>query len=424
MKGSENISDILSRTPISETDNETCDITEKYVNYVMETSLLIAITLEEMQQKCETDETLIKVRKCIQTNRWSKSDDLKPYRQIKNELSVKDSIILKGNKIIIPKSLQPRVLDLANESHQGIVRTKQLLRAKVWWSSIDEDVLNKIKTCHACQVTSVPSRAPPVVMTRLPDGPWQRLAMDISGPIENKYYLLVAIDYYSRLLLVEIITSTTSQTIINHLRKWFNLMGLPSEILSDNAQNMVSAEMEDFLRQHGITHSYSMPFFPRQNGEVERFNRSLKKCVKTAVAENKNWRTELQTFLLHYQATKHATTNVSPAELLFNRPIKTKIPEMQRHTVPAKLRARDRRQKEKIKFHANKTKPKSYRTFSVGQPVIILKQEKGEVLQTFKNKVYRVISQNYTSLKLQDNSGIIRYRNVCHVKPYFAKNVI
>ena len=146
--------------------------------------------------------------------------------------------------------------------------------------------------------------------------------------------------------------------------------------------------------------------------------------MKTAVAENKNWRTEPQTFLLHYRATKHATINVSPAELLFNGSIKTKIPEMQQHVVHAKLRARDRRQKEKIKFNANKTKPKSYRTFSVGQPVIILKQEKGKVLQTFENKVYRVISQNYTSLKLQDSNGIIRYRNVCHVKPYFEKNVI
>ena len=87
---------------------------------------------------------------------------------------------------------------------------------------------------------------------------------------------------------------------------------------------------------------------------------------ENAVAENKNWRTELQTFLLHYRATKHATTNVSPAELLFNRSIKTKIPETQQHMVPAKLRACDRRQKEKIKFHANKTKPKSYMTFSVG----------------------------------------------------------
>ena len=56
-------------------------------------------------------------------------------------------------------------------------------------------------------------------------------------------------------------------------------------------------------------------FSPRQNGEK-------------AVAENKNWRNELQTFLLHYRATNHTTTNVSPAESLLNRPIKTKLPDL------------------------------------------------------------------------------------------------
>ena len=336
LKGSDNISDILS-----------CDLTEKYVNYVMETSLPIALALDELQQACKTDETLIKVRKCIQTNKWGKSDVLKPYQQTRNELSIKDSVILKANKIIIPTSLQKRVLNLAHESHQEIVKTKHQLKQKVWWPSIDIDVMNTIKTCHACQVTSVPPREPPVVMTKLPDGPWQRLAMDISGPIENKYYLLAVIDYYSRFPLVEVITSTISQTIISHLRKWFSILGYPVEIRSDNAQNMVSAEMEYFFKENGIKHSYSLPFFPRQNGEIERFNRSLKTCVQTAVAENKNWRKELQNFLLHYRATTHSTTNVSPAELLLNRHIKTKLPEMQQYKVPMKLKARDKRQKEK-----------------------------------------------------------------------------
>ena len=173
--------------------------------------------------------------------------------------------------------------------------------------------MNKIKTCHACQVTSVPPRQPPVVMTKLPNGPWQRLAMDISGPFENKYYLLVVTDYYSRFPLVEIITSTISQTIISHLRKWFHLLGFPYEIRSDNAQNMVSEEMESFFRQNGFKHSHSMPFFPRQNGEVERFNRSLKKCVRTAVAENKNWRIEheLQTFLLYTTERQYTQQQLS-----------------------------------------------------------------------------------------------------------------
>ena len=56
----------------------------------------------------------------------------------------------------------------------------------------------------------------------------------------------------------------------------------------------------------------------------------------------------------------------------------------------------------------------------MGQPVLILKQEKGKILQNFENKVYKVISQNHTSFKFQSESGDIRYRSVCHVRPYYA----
>lgn len=124
---------------------------------------------------------------------------------------------------------------------------------------------------------------------------------------------------------MKVITFTTSQTLISLLRKWFSIQGYPVEISSDNAQNMASAEMKSFFKENGIKHSYSLPFFPRQNGEIERFNRSLKKCVQTAVAENKNWRKEIQTFLLHYSATTHSTTNVSPAELFSQQTHQNKI---------------------------------------------------------------------------------------------------
>ena len=263
LNGSENISDILSRTPVNCADSATCDLTEHYVNSIVHRNLPIALTLNELQKECEADKTINKVIKSIQTNRWGKAEQLRPYRQIKNELTVKDCMILKRNKLIIPVALQKCVLNIAHESHQGIVKTKQLLREKVWWPNIDKDVFDLIKTCHACQVTSIPPREPPVVMTYLPDGPWKQLGMDISGPFENKYYLLGVIDYYSRFPLVEVLTSTTSQSIINHLRKWFLIFGFPEEIRSDNAPNMVSEEMEFFFKQNGIKHSYWLPFFPR-----------------------------------------------------------------------------------------------------------------------------------------------------------------
>ena len=36
----------------------------------------------------------------------------------------------------------------------GIVKTKGLLREKVWWAGIDQDLEHLIKSCHSCQVTS------------------------------------------------------------------------------------------------------------------------------------------------------------------------------------------------------------------------------------------------------------------------------
>ena len=96
-----------------------------------------------------------------------------------------------------------------------------------------------IKACHVCQMTSIPPREPPVVMTKLPNGPWRELAMDITGPFEDSYYLLVVPDYYSCFPLVEILKSVTSQSIINQLRKWFAIFGLPSVIKTGNASNFV-----------------------------------------------------------------------------------------------------------------------------------------------------------------------------------------
>jgi len=59
--------------------------------------------------------------------------------------SFKSGVILKDNRIVIPKSLQQRILDLAHETHQGIVKTKLMLREKVWWPGIDLEIEELIK---------------------------------------------------------------------------------------------------------------------------------------------------------------------------------------------------------------------------------------------------------------------------------------
>lgn len=56
--------------------------------------------------------------------------------------------------------------------------------------------------------------------------------------------------------------------------------------------------------------------------------KSLVKAVKSTHHENKAWKREMFKFLLNYRATPHATTGKSPAELLYNRKIQTKLPQV------------------------------------------------------------------------------------------------
>ena len=68
--------------------------------------------------------------------------------------------------------------------------------------------------------------------------------------------------------------------------------------------------------------------WPRANGEVERQNRSLLKAMRLADAEKRDWRLELNKYLLTYRSTPQVTTAKSPAELLFGWKLSIKLPEV------------------------------------------------------------------------------------------------
>lgn len=79
----------------------------------------------------------------------------------------------------------------------------------------------------------------------------------------------------------------------------------------------------------GIKHNRTIPLGPRANGGVERQKKSLLKAMPASHAEGKPWQRESQKYLLAYRSTAHTTTSVSPAELLYGRRIRTKMPEFE-----------------------------------------------------------------------------------------------
>ncbi|XP_033106609.1 pirin-like [Anneissia japonica] len=142
------------------------------------------------------------------------------FRKIATELTVSNNgLILKGTKVIIPNELRTRVINLAHEGHQGQVKTKTLLREKVWFPNIDSMVASLCDSCIPCLSTYDAKPPEPLKMTQLPDSKWSHLAADFYGPLPSGEHLLVVIDEYSRFPEVEIIRSLAAKTVIPALTK-------------------------------------------------------------------------------------------------------------------------------------------------------------------------------------------------------------
>ena len=87
--------------------------------------------------------------------------------------------------------------------HFGCEKTLEVIRRRLDWPGIAADVKNLCVSCPVCQ------KARPAIVTRAPlhslpvlKNPFQRLAMDILGPLKKtrtwKKYILVAMDYTTK----------------------------------------------------------------------------------------------------------------------------------------------------------------------------------------------------------------------------------
>lgn len=286
----------------------------------------LPVSAELITRETKKDNTLQTVLKYMLSS-WPSAEKiqdetLRMFYNRRESLSQNQFCLFSQNRVVIPFSLQKKILKQLHTGHPGIVRMKALARCYVYWPNIDKDIAQTVKECSTCAAVAPAPVKAPLSSWPVPDRPWSRIHVDYAGPFLGHMYFVI-VDAYCKWPEIFRMSSTTSASTIAKLREVFSRFGLPDVIVSDNGTQFSSAEFATFCAQHGVKHIRTPPFSPQCNGQAEKvvdiFKRGMKKLLSEEQASD-----ALQTFLRTYRIIPNAQlpNNCSPAELMFGRKIK------------------------------------------------------------------------------------------------------
>jgi hypothetical protein len=252
------------------------------------------------------------------------ADSLSRYPEVNlNELGdLPPTVMLeKDRKLKIIREMH----DCPIGGHQGISRTLERIKLYTKWKGIEKDVKEYIKGCKVCQQVKMgKSEAQPLQITDTQDNPWDKIALDIVGPLnvttKGNRYILTCQDNLSKYLITMPVQGQTAEEIADKLMKNVILIfGIPSIILTDQGSNFCSDLFKRLCKLLKIEKIQTTAYHPESNGALERAHATLVTYLRSYVREKHEWDELLPFANFAYNTTPHSITNYTPYEILFGR---------------------------------------------------------------------------------------------------------
>lgn len=418
--GITNLADALSRLSISKAQyfDQPAD---QYVNQLLEHAIPKAVIFMKVIEATKQDEVLQELMDALLADTWT--DRLKDFKHFKAELHHVNGALMRGDRLVIPESLQHQVLQCAHDGHPGMSLMKRRLRQKVWWPKMDNMVEKFVKRCGACTLVSAVGPPEPMLRTKMPEKPWTDVAIDFLGPLPSGHYLLVLVDYFSRFTEVIVMKQITAELTVNALFETFSRFGIPETMRSDNGPQFISEPFKVFCEEYGITHQKTTPYWPQANGEVERMNSTILKRLRISQEEKcKHWKWDLRSFLLMYNSTPHSITGIAPSALMFGRVLRDKLSSLQfpAGIVSEDVRDRDWEKKLEAAEESNTQRHAKKSDLKEGDTVVAKRIVKDNKLSTnYGSELFDILSREGAEAKIRSKeSGKVYHRNVGHLKRF------
>ena len=182
--------------------------------------------------------------------------------------------------------------------------------------------MNWCKSCELCAARKSPPRKQRAkLQTELSSHPFQRVAMDILGPllqsVRGSKYILVMGDYFTKWMEAFDIPNMEAVTVAEaFVFQFVSQFGVPDFLHTDQGRNFESALLMAVCTLLGVSKTRTSPYHPQSDGLIERFNRTLLSLLSMATKQDEhNWDLHLLLVMLAYRTSVQESKGALPLNL-------------------------------------------------------------------------------------------------------------
>ena len=323
------IADTLSRAYLQNTKGSSVENDVESIHMIDYVHGISDGGVTKIKEATQADAEMLALIKVIQTG-WPESQDelpipVKDYYTFRDELSVQNGLIYKGERLVVPTAIRPEMIRRIHSSHLGIQSCLRRAREAVYWPLMNGDVTAHVSACTLCKDFQTAQQKEPLISHETPNGPWQKVGVDLFEVDGIDY--MVTVDYYSGFFeLDRLMVNKKADEVITKIKAHFARHGIPSQVMTDNGPPFNSLKFDNFALLYEFEHLTSSPRYPQSNGKAESAVKIAGSLIKRAHKAG----ADVHLALLDYYNTPTEGMESSPAQRLYSRRTKTLLPTSSR----------------------------------------------------------------------------------------------
>ena len=323
--------DCLSRTPINVVDTASADESATLFDREGIATLQWIPEWKTAQEKDEFCQLVLnRLRAGNSQEDETQGKRLEDLSRLEDKFTILPGELLGTRKgqLVVPQAMTAEILYRSHDhklaGHMGVARTLSRVTTKYFWPKMKEAVVDYVRNCLLCAKRKGHRKniAPlqPLPATTFA---WQRLSMDIVGPLEESYrgnrYILVLTEYSTRYAETAPMVNQSAVSVANAFVQTIILRhGAPLEVLTDQGTQFQGELVQSILDILQIKRLRTSAYRPETDGLTERYNRTLCDMLAAYVAKDPaKWDEYLQYVTFAYNTSRQASLQETPFYLLF-----------------------------------------------------------------------------------------------------------